>query len=113
MRDKSPEVKLSPWEKALESYHEDLAADDDFRMILETGSLKELLADDQTLQPFGPRGRKALDSMNRLKPTFKLLNDFSVVLEVSVGAGTAVTAVVWGGIRMILTVYLYPWQDVD
>ncbi|KAJ5124771.1 uncharacterized protein N7515_008596 [Penicillium bovifimosum] len=104
MRDKASEVKLSPlWEKALESYHEDLVADDDFRMILKTGSLEELLADNQILQPFGPQGRKALDSMNRLKPTFKLLNDFSVVLAVSFGAGTAVTAVVWGSIRMILT----------
>lgn len=97
-------MNLSPlWEKALESYHKDLAADDDFRMILETGSLEELLADDHILQPFGPQGRKALDSMNRLKPTFKLLNDFSVVLAVSFGVGTAVTAVVWGSIRMILT----------
>lgn len=115
MREKpSPEVKLSPlWEKALESYHEDLVADDDFRMILKTGSLEELLADDQILQPFGPQGRKALDSMNRLKPTFKLLNDFSVVLAVSFGAGTAVTAVVWGSIRMILTVSLSQWQDAD
>lgn len=105
MRDRFSEVKLSPlWEKALERYHEELAADDDFRVILETGSLEELLADDHILQPFGPQGRKALDSMNRLKPTFKLLNDFSVVLAISLGAGTAATAVVWGSIRMILTV---------
>ncbi|KAJ5092019.1 hypothetical protein NUU61_006889 [Penicillium alfredii] len=105
MKKASSEGKLSPlWEKALESYHEELAADDDFRTILETGSLEELLVDDQLLQPFGPQGRKALDSMNRLKPTFRLLNDFSVVLAVSFGAGTTVTALVWGSIRMILTV---------
>ncbi|KAL4782963.1 hypothetical protein BJX76DRAFT_274048 [Aspergillus varians] len=104
MTKSTPEVELSPlWAKALESYHEELAADDDFRTILETGSLEELLADDHILQPFGPQGRRALDSMNRLKPTFKLLNDFSVVLAVSFGAGTAVTALVWGSIRMILT----------
>lgn len=31
--------KLSPiWEKALENYREDLAADDDFRVVLETGA---------------------------------------------------------------------------
>lgn len=101
----APEVKLSPlWERALESYHEDLAGDEDFRKILETGSLEELLADDQVLQPVGSQGRQALDTMTRLKPTFKLLNDFSVVLAMSLGAGTAVTALVWGSIRMILTV---------
>jgi len=101
----SPKPKLSPlWEKALENYHEELAADDDFRTILETGSLEDLLVDDQILQPFGQQSRRALDSMNRLKPTFNLLNDFSVVLAVSFGAGTAITALVWGSIRMILTV---------
>lgn len=101
----APDAKFSPlWERALRSYHEELAADEDFRTILETGSLEDLLGDNRILQPFGSHGRKALDSMNRLKPTFKLLNDFSVVLAVSFGAGTAVTALVWGSIRMILTV---------
>ncbi|PWY82922.1 TPR-like protein [Aspergillus heteromorphus CBS 117.55] len=98
------DAKLSPlWEKALENYREELAADDDFRSILETGSLDELLNDPKILQPFGPRGRKSLDSMYRLKPTFKLVNDFSAVLAVSFGAGTVATALVWGSIRMILT----------
>lgn len=97
--------KLSPiWEKALENYREDLAADDDFRVVLETGSLEELLNDTKHLQPFGPQGRKALDSMNRLKPTFKIVNDFSAALAVCFGAGTVLTALIWGSIRMILSV---------
>ncbi|PLB46258.1 TPR-like protein [Aspergillus steynii IBT 23096] len=96
--------QLSPlWEKALENYRDELAADDDFRTILETKSLDELLNDPKILQPFGPQGRKALDSMNRLRPTFKIVNDFSAVLAVSFGAGTMLTALVWGSIRMILT----------
>jgi hypothetical protein len=33
-----------------------------------------------------------------------MLNDFLVVLAVSFGAGTTVTALVWGNLRMILTV---------
>lgn len=100
-----PDTKLSPlWEKALDNYREELAADDDFRLILETGSLDELLDDPKILQPFGPHGRKSLDSMRRLRPTFRLVNDFSAVLAVSFGAGTVVTALVWGSIRMILTV---------
>lgn len=76
-------------------YHEELAYDYGMRTILETESLEELLANYRISQPFGPQGRMALGYMNRLKPMFKLLNDFSVVLAVSFGAGTAVTALVW------------------
>jgi hypothetical protein len=100
-----PGEKISPlWEKALQSYHEELGGEDDFQTILQTGSLDDLLEDKQILEPFGQQGRKALDSINRLKPTFTMLNDFSAVLAVSFGAGTTVTALVWGSLRMILTV---------
>lgn len=99
------EARSSPlWDKALRSFHEELAADDDFTTILETGSLEELLGDDQILKPFAPRSRNAFDSMNQLKPTFKLLNDFSAVLAVSFGINTTLTAIIWGSIRMILSV---------
>ncbi|PYH93879.1 TPR-like protein [Aspergillus ellipticus CBS 707.79] len=47
--------------------------------------------------------RRYYTAIYRLKPTFKLVNDFSAVLAVSFGAGTVVTALVWGSIRMILT----------
>ena len=104
------ESKLSPsiWEKALENYREDLAADDDFRMILETGSLEDLLKDAKIIPPFGPQGKKALDSMSRLKPTLKIVNDFSAMLAVCFGAGTTLTALIWGSIRMILSVGCLP-----
>ncbi|KAL4735582.1 TPR-like protein [Aspergillus similis] len=99
-----PGEKLSPlWEKALHSYQEELGSEDDFQTILETDSLDELLDDKQILEPFGPQGRKALDSINRLKPMFTMLNDFSAVLAVSFRAGTTVTALVWGSLRIILT----------
>lgn len=103
-----PGEKLSLLEKALHNYHEELGGEDDFRTVLQTGSLDELLEDKHILEPFGPQGRKALDSISRLKPTFTMLNDFSAVLAVSFGVGTTVTAVVWGSLRMILTVRSCP-----
>lgn len=101
--------KLSPlWDKALQNYREELAGDDDFRAILETGSLGELLNESKVLQPVGPQGRKALNSMGRMKPMIKLVNDFSAVLAVSFGTDAVLAALIWGSIRMILTVCLFP-----
>ena len=91
------------WERALEDYREDLV-DDHLQTILDTGSLEELIKDTKILQPFRPQGRKALDSMNRLKPTFKLINEFSVVMGVCFDAGAVLTPLIWGSIRMVLSV---------
>jgi hypothetical protein len=105
MSEPPPGYQRSPlWDQALENFREELAGDDDLGMILETRNVEELLHDVKMLQPVGPQGRKALDSMNRLKPMVKLVNDFSAVLAVAFGADTVVTALVWGSIRMILTV---------
>lgn len=90
------------WKRALENYREELAAEDDFRDILETRSLEQVMNDSKISQPFGPKGRNALDSMNRLKPTFQLINDFSAVLVACFGAEATLTALIWGSIRMIL-----------
>ncbi|RHZ46901.1 uncharacterized protein CDV56_103201 [Aspergillus thermomutatus] len=91
------------WQKALENFREELAGDDDLAMILGTKGVEEVLQDAKLLQPVGSPGRKALESVNRLKPMIKFVNDFSAVLAVTFGADTAMTAVVWGSIRMILT----------
>ncbi|RJE22879.1 NB-ARC domain protein [Aspergillus sclerotialis] len=99
-----PKHKLSPlWEKALQNYREELSGDDDFRTIIETGSLDELLNDSKIKPPVGAQGRKALNSMNRMKPMVKLVNDFSAVLAVAFGADAILTTLIWGSIRMILT----------
>jgi hypothetical protein len=91
------------WQKALENFREELAGDDDLAMILGTKGVEEVLQDAKLLQPVGSPGRKALESVNRLKPMIKFVNDFSAVLAVTFGADTMMTAVVWGSIRMILT----------
>lgn len=97
--------KLSQlWEKPLHSYHEELGGEDNFRTLFKTNSLDELLDNKHILGPFGPQSRKALDTINRLKPVIMTLNDLSAVLAVSIGAGTAVKALIWGSVRNILTV---------
>ncbi|RHZ68953.1 hypothetical protein CDV55_102531 [Aspergillus turcosus] len=91
------------WQKALENFREELAGDDDLAMILGTKGVQEVLQDAKLLQPVGSPGRKALESVNRLKPVIEFVNDFSAVLAVTFGANTMMTAVVWGSIRMLLT----------
>lgn len=62
------------------------------------------MKDIKILQPFAPQGRKALDSMNRLKPTFKLVNEFSAVMGSCFDAGGVLAPLIWGSIRMVLSV---------
>jgi hypothetical protein len=50
-----------------------------------------------------PRERSALDSMSRLGPTLKFVDDFSAVIAVCFGANAKLTAFVWGSIRLMLT----------
>ncbi|CAG8147427.1 unnamed protein product [Penicillium nalgiovense] len=91
------------WERAEKSYHQDLASDKEFAKILETRSLEELLADTHVLQPVDPFGRELPCTIDRLGPAFKLLSDFLVILKMSYGADSAQTALLWGSIRVILT----------
>lgn len=105
MPDQPPNYQQSSlWHKALENFREELAADDDLKMILQTHGAEQLLHDTTFLRPVGSPGRKALDSINRLKPMIKFVNNFSAALAVAFGADSVVTALVWGSIRMILTV---------
>lgn len=92
------------WERALKNYHQDLAGDKELVKILKTSSLEELLADIPILRPVNSSERPLPCTMDRLEPTFKLLNDFLEILRKSCGAESAQTALVWGSIRMIVTV---------
>ncbi|CAP86729.1 Pc20g14000 [Penicillium rubens Wisconsin 54-1255] len=91
------------WEKAEKRYHQDLASDKELAKILETRSLEELLADTHVLQPADPFERELPCTIGQLEPAFKSLSDFLVILKMSYGADSAQTALVWGSIRVILT----------
>ncbi len=91
------------WHRALERYREELEANDDYQSITEIESLEDLLNYTKTIEPLLPRERSALDSMNRLGPTLKFVDDFSAVIAVCFGADAKLTTFVWGSIRLMLT----------
>jgi ATP-dependent Clp protease ATP-binding subunit ClpA len=100
-RDKRTRSPL--WHRALERYREELETNDDYQSITEIESLEDLLNYTKTIEPLLPRERSALDSMHRLGPTLKFVDDFSAVIAVCFGADTKLTAFVWGSIRLMLT----------
>jgi hypothetical protein len=89
--------------RALERYREELANSDDYATITEIASLDDLVDYTKTMEPLLPRERNALDSIRRLKPTLKFVDDFSAVIALCFGADAKLTAFVWGSIRLILT----------
>ncbi|OAX82520.1 hypothetical protein ACJ72_03130 [Emergomyces africanus] len=96
--------KTPLWEKALENYREELAEKDDYKWVLENqGTLDELMKFTNSLEWPGLRDRSVLNSLKRLKPILKFVNDFSAVIALYFGADTALTAVIWGSLKLILT----------
>lgn len=91
------------WEKALENYREELSGNDYYETILENGTLEELIDHTKTLEPSSPSD-KTSSTMSRIKPIVKFFNDFSTIVAICFGADTVLAAVVWGSIRVLLTV---------
>lgn len=67
--------------------------------------MEELLTQARSLEPL--RSTSPLASLNRLEPILIHLNDFSAVMALFLGADAKSAALVWGSIRIILTVTLY------
>ncbi|KAI0024434.1 P-loop containing nucleoside triphosphate hydrolase protein [Xylariomycetidae sp. FL0641] len=72
-------------------------------MVHEVHSLEDLVTHVNLLQSAPSRDRQALASLNRLAPKFKFVDDFSAIIALAFGADATLTAVVWGSIRLILT----------
>ena len=91
------------WHRALERYRVELEENDDYKDILVVESLEDLLDHAKTVEALLPRERTAINSMNRLGPRLKFVDDFSAVIALYFGADVQLTAVVWGSIRLMLT----------
>ncbi|KAI1407008.1 hypothetical protein F5Y13DRAFT_207064 [Hypoxylon sp. FL1857] len=91
------------WHRALETYQEELGGNEDYQAINEVHSLDDLLNHMNTIQTTPSRDRETLVSLNRLAPKFKFVDDFSAIIALAFGADATLTAVVWGSIRLILT----------
>ena len=70
--------------------------------------MEELLTQARDLEPPGARNRNILSSLSRLEPMLLHINDFSAITALFLGANAKSAALVWGSIRIILTVLLYP-----
>ncbi|KAL8915671.1 MAG: hypothetical protein Q9172_006778 [Xanthocarpia lactea] len=101
--EKQPERQHSPfWDKALTRFQDELEVEDadDYQAILEAGTLEQLVEQIGSIEV--PHGKNKT-VLNRLDPMLKFLNDFSAIIAVSFGADAKMTALVWGSIRLILS----------
>jgi len=94
-------LKSPLWTKALERYRgEPEDEDDEYQTIPEAGTLDELLDHVNALKPPNASEKAVI---NRLGPILKYINDFSAVTALFFGADTKLTALVWGSLRVILS----------
>lgn len=90
------------WHKALERYRDELQGDEDYEIILTIHSLDELISSLASIQVETPGNHTGVISLHRLAPSLKFVDDFSAVLALCFGSDAALTAAVWGSIRLIL-----------
>ncbi|KAF4984957.1 hypothetical protein FDECE_16948 [Fusarium decemcellulare] len=91
------------WHQALEKYREELQAAEDYQTIQKVHTLDELIDSFTSFQGVTPGNHAGILSLNRIAPRLKFVDDFSAVLALCFGADTALTAAVWGSIRLILS----------
>ncbi|GAO19100.1 hypothetical protein UVI_02042000 [Ustilaginoidea virens] len=91
------------WHRALDKYREELQAAADYQDIQKVHSLDQLIASVSAIQDSAPSIYTGILSLKRLAPRLKFVDDFSAVLALCFGADAALTAAVWGSIRLILS----------
>jgi hypothetical protein len=87
----------------LEKYREELQAAADYQDIQKVHTLDQLIASVSAIQDSAPSIYTGVLSLKRLAPRLKFVDDFSAVLALCFGADAALTAAVWGSIRLILS----------
>lgn len=87
----------------MEKYREELQAAEDYQAIQKVHTLEELINSFSSIQDAAPTNYAAFLSLSRIAPRLKFVDDFSAVLALCFGADAALTAAVWGSIRLILS----------
>ena len=86
----------------MERYRDELQGAEDYHNIQKIHSLDELISSLASIQVATPGNYSGVISFHRLAPRLKFVDDFSAVLALCFGADAALTAAVWGSIRLIL-----------
>ena len=105
MRVNLPRSSRAPsplWHRALEKYYDELQNIEDCQTAQTVHSLDELINSLSSVQSISPSGYAGIATLKRLAPRLRFIDDFSAVLALCFGADAALTASVWGSIRIIL-----------
>ncbi|KAI0813657.1 P-loop containing nucleoside triphosphate hydrolase protein [Xylaria sp. FL0064] len=89
------------WHRTLEQYRMELQGVENYQAIPNVGSLEELIGSFAQIQATAPGSSSGANSLNRLAPKLKFVDDFSALLALCFGANAGLTAAVWGSIRLI------------
>ncbi|PHH92515.1 hypothetical protein CDD83_7012 [Cordyceps sp. RAO-2017] len=89
------------WHRALEKYIDELQGAEDYQTVQNVQSLEELIDSFSSIQATAGSSSGVI-SLRRLAPRLKFVDAFSAVLALCFGADAALTAAVWGSIRLIL-----------
>jgi hypothetical protein len=108
-----PKEKSAIWQNAIQRYYDELKRGGIKGPVIEKDlwnvkSPMELLEQVRNLEPPDSRASGAWpDFISRLKPILFGLNDFASITAWALGMDGKVAAVVWGSIRLILSVSEY------
>ena len=88
--------------KALERFRAELG-DDDY-VFTDVRGPDELLIQAKDMEPRGRSNSSQSGSLFRLESILSHINDFAAIAALSNGAGAQITGIVWGSLKVILTV---------
>lgn len=80
----------------------ELKENDDYQAIVEEGFEGGAFDQPDAFEALLPRNQGSMQSLSRLTPVLKAIDDFSVAIAVCFGADARLAAFVWGSIRLIL-----------
>ena len=108
-----PKEESAIWQNAIQRYYDELGRGGIKGPAIEKDlwnvkSPMDLLEQVKNLEPPDSRASRAwLGFINRLEPILRGLNDFASITAWALGMDGRVAAVVWGSIRLILSVSEY------
>ncbi|KAG5950576.1 hypothetical protein E4U53_004812 [Claviceps sorghi] len=91
------------WHKELEKYREELQAAANYQDFQKFHTLEQLMKSFSSMKISTPSTYSGVLSLHRIGPRLRFIDDFSAILALYFGADAAITAAVWGSIRLILS----------